>query len=123
MKREQSSFIMIRTLCASVSLYGATLTRGLGKVKAEEPQSPSANQKFTDLREKVPFKQDLGSEMTRVELFLQVSVTSYYDHEIDKEHPWMAEPLTDEATRLEKKDLMRTKMELMIMKVPSRRSN
>jgi hypothetical protein len=38
--------------------------------------------------------------------------------ESDQNNPWIAEPLTDEKTRKEKSKEMRTRMELMILKVP-----
>ena len=37
--------------------------------------------------------------------------------QVSNNKPWMAEPLTEESTRLKNKDSMRTRMELMILKV------
>ena len=86
---------MLRTICASVSLYGATLSRTSLKPLHAEEESQKVS-KFADTRERV-------------------NVTSYF--EVERENPWMAEPLTDEETRNENKEKMRTRMELMVMKV------
>jgi len=92
---------MFRTAMMSFSFSGMTLIRGFtGTLKAETGNDPLDKYKNIDLR------------LDDKDNFLQTISPDAEDQELG-----MAEPLTDAATRESKKDSMRVRMEMMMMKV------
>ena len=87
---------MFRTAIASISLYGVTLLKGVNA--------------STD---------DLKKETIVIQSDKRHSIGGFFD-EMEKPSvtsQFMAEPLTDQETLEENKDDMKTKMELMIMRI------
>merc|ERR1711899_142767 len=92
---------MFRTAVMSFSFSGMTLIRGFTGLKAETANNdPLDKYKNIDLR------------LDDKDNFLQTISPDAEDQELG-----MAEPLTDAATREAKKDSMRVRMEMMMMKV------
>lgn len=90
---------MFRTTLTALSCSGMTFFRGLVQLKADTGNMPP------DWPE--PSKEKV----------LVTQVFPEDDEDSDKAIHWMAEPLTDAATREKNKNSMRVRMEMMIMKI------
>lgn len=89
---------MFRTAIMSFSFSGMTLLRSFVTVKAEAAEAEFKSTPMGKLEKTDVFNENINDAGAKA---------------ID----WMAEPLTDEATREANKDAMRVRMEMLIMKV------